>query len=378
MKKFMKKAVSVLLALTVIMSFVLMGTAETKTTYASDAYATIVTGSDFQHSGTEAYDRFGKILGLAKNDCMPTPDSVLIGGDYTMVLLDNARPGISRIRNNLLSVYPDADPSSVACILGNHDNPKDEFAETGFYNMGAFCLYAINENDFPWNQRLRSDKKVKALADDIAACLDEMIENGDKRPVIVMTHVPLHHTDRGSYGDNMYASYIFNVLNEKGKKLDIIFIFGHNHSGDYDDYIGGSVNFMKPGDTIRVPLPDKKGEECYTEETLSFTYTNCGYMGYSDNAQSETSTNALTMGIIQFTYDKLRFIRYDENGVYAVNEVAKLNKGTATEAPEYPALDDKCICHSDNPILKVIWKVWIFMCKIFGAYQFCTCGEAHY
>lgn len=378
MKKFMKKSLAAVLSALMIFSFAATGFAADSSAFADDAYATVITASDFQHSGKEAYNRFGTILDLAISDGMPTADSMLVGGDYTMILFDNAVPGISRIRNTYLNAFPENDPASVVCIQGNHDNTKDEFAETGFYDMGTYCLYVINENDFPWKQSMRKDDGVKAVAADIEKNLDSMIEAGDKRPVIVMTHVPLHHTGRNSYGDNMYASYIFNVLNEKGKSLDIVFIFGHNHSSEYDDYIGGSVNFMAPGDKIRVPFPDKKGADCYSEETLSFTYTNCGYIGYSDNNVTDTSTNVLTLGFIQFTPDKLRFIKYSEDGVFSVNEVEKVNKGTTASAPEYPALDDGCLCHTDNPFLKVIWKIFIFICKIFKANPFCVCGECHY
>lgn len=378
MRKAIKKIVSAILAAIMVMSFAVTSFAKSDSAFVNDAYATVITASDFQQNGKGAYDRFGKILDIAIKDGMPTADSMLVGGDYTMVLFDNAVPGISRIRSTYLNAFPENDPASVVCIQGNHDNPKKEFAETGFYDMGTYCLYVINENDFPWKQSSRKDKGVKAVAEDIEKNLDAMISAGDKRPVIVMTHVPLHHTGRNNYGDNMYSSYIFNVLNEKGKKLDIIFIFGHNHSSKYDDYIGGSVNFMAPGEKIRVPLADKKGADCYTEETLNFTYTNCGYIGYSNNTESETSTSALTLGFIQFTADKLRFIKYSENGVFAVNEVAKVNKGTATKAPQYPALDDNCLCHTDKPVLAVLWKVYISICKILKVNQACVCGEAHY
>ena len=377
MKKMIKRFAAALLTAVMIFSLALAGSAEEKA-FASDAYATIITASDFQHAGNDAYELFGTILGIARKDGMPTADSMLVGGDYTMLLLDNAVPGISKIRRTYLNEFPGNDPASVVCIQGNHDNPKDEFAETGFYNMGAYCLYVINENDFQWKQSMRKPDKVKKVAADIEKNLDNMISTGDKRPVIVMTHVPLHHTGRNSYGDNMYASYIFNVLNEKAKQLDIVFIFGHNHSSAYDDYIGGSVNYMAPGDKIRIPFPDKKGENCYTEETLNFTYTNCGYIGYSDNNVTETSTDVLTLGFIQLTPEKLRFIKYSEDGLYSVNEVAKVNKNSDVKAPEYPATDDGCLCHTDKPVLQILWKVWISICKIFGANKYCVCGGLHY
>lgn len=374
----MKKILCIVMALMIVLSLTIIGSAEKSYPFAKNAYSTILTASDFQSSGKKAYDRFGRVLDKAVADGMPVPDSMLVGGDYTMVLLDNAVPGISRIRNRFLTAFPEADPASVVCIQGNHDNPKKEFAETGFYDMGSYCLYVINEDDFPWKQSQHSDKGVKKIAAELEASLDKMLESGDKRPVIVMTHVPLHHTMRNGGGDNMYSSYIFNVLNEKGKKLDIIFIFGHNHSNECDDYIGGSVNFMKAGDTIRIPFPDKKGEGCYTEETLNFTYTNCGYIGYSDNNVTETSTNILTMGIIQLTTDSIRFIKYSEDGVYSVNDVGKVNRCIEVKEPSYPALDDNCLCHTDVPVLKTIWNVLIFCCKLFGANPYCVCGECHY
>lgn len=376
MKKILKRTLCVILTLALVLGLALVGSA--KNVFDRNAYATIITGSDFQGNASEAYDRFGRIVDVAKNDGMPDAGSMLVGGDYTLVLLDNAVPGISRIRGVFCEKFPNADPQSVVCIQGNHDNPKKEFADTGFYDMGAYCLYVINENDFPWKQSSKSDKKVKAVAADVEAKLEDMIESGDKRPVIVMTHVPLHHTMRNGGGDNMYSSYIFNVLNKKAEKLDIIFIFGHNHSSAYDDYIGGSVNFMKPGDTIRIPFADKKGEDCYTEETLNFTYTNCGYLGYSNNHATETSTDLLTMGIIQLSSHNIRFIKYSEDGLYSINNISRKNSGTDVKTPVYPEMDDRCLCHSDIPVLRNIWKIFIFCCKLFNANRYCVCGECHY
>lgn len=372
----MKKILSLVLALA--LSLGLCVTASAESTFAEDAYATVLTASDFQrYNVNEAYDRFAGILNKAKSDGMPDPDSLLIGGDYTMFLYDNAVPGIAKIRGAYLDAFPQADPASAVFCQGNHDNPKKELTKTGFYNMGAYCLYVINEDDFPWKQSKQSPDGVQALAQDVEKSLDGMIAQGDQRPVIVLTHVPLHHTNRNGYGDNMYAAYLFDVLNEKAKTLDIIFTFGHNHSGTYDDYIGGAVNFLKPGDTIRVPMADKTGEDCYTEQTLRFTYTNCGYVGFSDNTVSETSTNTLTVGVIQFTPDTLRFIKYSEQGVYRVYDVQRVHAGTAVSAPEYPALYDNCPCHSTNPVVKALWNVYVFFCKLFSLNRYCVCGAHH-
>lgn len=322
----MKKLLSIVLCALLLAGLFVPGTAAGR--FDDGAYASVLTGSDFQAYGAEAYERFGKLLTLMKNDGLQTPDSMLVGGDYTKLLFDYAVPGISQIRDQLTAVYPEADPKRVVCIQGNHDNPVSGFTKTGFYDMGVYNLYVINEDDFPWLQGLRPgvELHVKKVAADLEKRLNALINAGDTRPVLVMTHLPLHHSSRVLYSDNLYSSYIFNALNAAGRTLDIVFLFGHQHSGDYDDYIGGAVNFMAPGDTIRVPKAGKPGENAYTEETLTFTYTNCGYIGYTNNNNTETSTDALTLGVIRFTDDEIKVIKYSENGFFRENSVARRNK----------------------------------------------------
>ncbi len=330
MKK-MKKLLSAALCAVLLLSLAVPALAAGP--FGKGEYATIVTGSDFQDLGSAAYERFGRLLRRMREDGMQTPDSMLVGGDYTKLLFDYAVPGMAQIQDQLTSVYPEADPERVVCIQGNHDNPASGFTKTGFYDMGVYCLYAINEDDFPWMQTLRplAVERIRKLGEDIDAKLQGMIGAGDLRPVIVLTHLPLHHTSRTLYGDNRCAAYLFEPLNRAGQKLDIVFLFGHQHSGDYDDYIGGSVNFLAPGETIRVPKKDEMGENAYTNETLNFTYANCGYVGYSDNTESETSTNALTLGAVTLSDKKIRIVKYTEEGLFGFNDVARKNPGAGKE-----------------------------------------------
>ena len=356
----MKRLLCVLLSL-LLAAALLLPAAAAAAPFDDGAYASVLTGSDFQDLGTKAYDRFGRLLARMKEDGLETPDSMLVGGDYTKVLFDYAAPGISQIRMQLTNVYPEADPDSVVCIQGNHDNPEAGFAKTGFYDMGVYCLYVINEDDFAWLQAYRPgyELHVKKVAADLEQKLNAMIAENDLRPVIVLTHLPLHHTDRAYYGDNKYASYYFNVLNEAGRTLDVIFLFGHQHSDAYDDYIGGSVNFMQAGDTIRVPRPDSRGETAYTEETLTFTYANCGYVGYSNNTESDTSTNVLTLGVIRFSENNFRFVKYTEEGFYKSWDVARKNTDGAKERTAAPE-------KQSDPVWKLELDFFTRFFKLFG------------
>ncbi len=312
---------SVILVLSAFVAFAESGA------FAEKAYTNLVTFSDCQSYGPGAFNNFGKVLSVMHDDGMPEPDALLVGGDYSRLLNDYATPGIIQLRDQYTAVYENGNPDDIITAQGNHDSRIAAFYPTGMYDMGTYCFYLINEDDYPWLQFLRTQgkKTVKKTAQNIKNALDAMIANGDTRPVIFITHVPLHHTTRTFGGDNMYASYIFNVINEAAKSLDIIFLFAHNHSGDYDDYIGGSVNFMAPGDTVRIPKPDKFGKDNYSEETLNFTYTNCGYIGYSNNHSTETSTNVLSLGAIRFFADKFVFLKYTEDGLFRQDEVKRMH-----------------------------------------------------
>lgn len=332
MKKIISSAISLILVLAMIFGLAMSGSA--KAGFTNYAYSTVITASDFQGDTPASFERFQRILTLMKNDGLKTPHSVISGGDYSKIWPDYATPGVARVKEAYLAVYPDADEKMVVCTQGNHDFVSSGFTRTGYYDMGTYNLYVINENDFPWNQFLRIPETIKLTANKLNKTLDSLISKGDKRPVIIVTHVPLHHSSRTGGGDNMYSSFLFDVINEAAKKLDIVFIFGHNHSDNYDDYIGGAVNFIPRGGKIRIPLTNKMGDGCYTERTLNFTYTNCGYVGYSGNGTENGSTDKLTVGAIQFTKSYIRFVRYSEDGLFRTDVVSRINPGTLTKAVE--------------------------------------------
>ena len=362
---------SLLLSLTIV--FTAAAVVSESGAFTESAYTDLVTFSDCQSYGPGAFNNFGKILRVMHDDGLPEPDALLVGGDYSRLLNDYASPAIIQLRDQYTSVYENGDPDDIITAQGNHDSRIPAFYPTGMYDMGTYCFYLINEDDYPWLQFLRTQAKktVKKTAQRIKTALDEMIAAGDTRPVIFITHVPLHHTTRTFGGDNYYASYIFDVINEAAKSLDIIFLFAHNHSGDFDDYIGGSVNFMAPGDTIRIPVAKKLGNDSYTEKTLNFTYTNCGYVGYSRNNNTETSTNALTLGAIRFFENKLVFLKYSEDGLFCQNEVQRIHPATASDMAQEAttsALKRNCedIWNFEKQILEPIVRFYVKICALLG------------
>lgn len=170
---------------------------------------------------------------------------------------------------------------------------------------------------FPWMQggANGADTANKATVQKTAAQLETylkgLVDAKDDRPVFITSHIPLHYSHRSNSGmnyDNTYAKLIFDVLNKYGEKLDIIFLFGHNHSNNYDDYIGGAAIYLPVGETIYIPV--EKTVNKYEPKTLNFTYMNGGYIGYY-NGKCETQQSS---AVIEIYENRIEIARYDADG----------------------------------------------------------------
>lgn len=323
---YFKKSISLILSLIIALSSMplwsVSGFAK-----APDAYATIFTASDFQSDS--CYSNLKGMMNSAIADGITaTPDAFIFGGDYTAGSED-PEIQVPKVTETVLAVYPGYDENNLIYTQGNHDSADSVLTPTGFYEFDNFVVYSINEDNFKSGQSGTAGygEAVQSLAKTVAVKLENLVKTGDNRPVFISTHVPLHHSSRGSYGDNLYSKYLFDVLNEYGEKLDIIFLFGHNHSSSYDDYIGGAVNYIAKGEKIRIPVPDttQQGAAGYTDETLNFTYMNHGYVGYSNNSSSSTSTNTLTMGAFELCPVTIEISRYSTTGVYTTETIDRIN-----------------------------------------------------
>ncbi len=253
---------------------------------------------------------------------------------------------IQYIKDTLNAYWPEL--SDFHFAQGNHDGSQHigtVIDPTGAYEYDDFVLYQINEDDFPWWQAgymTYSDEdvcleKINATTATLAAYLDELIAKEDQRVIFIYTHVPLHWSSRTTtanswWSDNIHADILFNMINEKAEKLDIVFLYGHNHSENYAEAYpdGGSVNFFAPGDTIRIPNGQVAASGNYTEETIKFTYLNAGYVG---KIAAGFVPATATASVITVTPEKVLFTRYSDEGHYegSDRELIRNNRG------EYPA-----------------------------------------
>ena len=308
--------------------------------------AVIFCASDYQEEpGLEAPSaNLAAILDAAVSGI----NGFIMCGDYT----NDARlydyqlspdESISEIRGIVREKAPDVSEDSMIFIQGNHDAMTDEISSSGLHEFDDYLVYVLNtQNDFPWKQGKTAGalSKVKASSEALRACLTELADRGETRPVIIAGHVPLHFTARTSSrhttGDNMYSSLIFDVVNEAGKDLDIIYLFGHNHSKGWDCYMGGSSVMRKAGDSVLIPELNETSvtTDKYTEETLTFTYMNAGYTGYYMNCGPEelnkgtwkeydAADTALTGTVIEIYGDRVEISRYAADGLHDLSSAGE-------------------------------------------------------
>lgn len=162
------------------------------------------------------------------------------------------------------------------------------------------------------------ESTVAATAQRLGDCMDALADAGEMRPILILCHVPLHYSSRYSGGDNPYASLIFSELNEAAEELNVLFFFGHNHSGasaDYEAGWGGAVNFVARGQTLDVNSPEH-GAAGTNRQTLNFTYMNAGYVGYSTSATNDTRT----VSVLSVYDNRVVVSRYDAKGEYTAAE----------------------------------------------------------
>ena len=125
-------------------------------------------------------------------------------------------------------------------------------------------------------------------------------------------------------------------MKDAAGSLDIVYLYGHNHSKGWDCYMGGSSVFKAPGDTILIPKFNeyKIDTDTYSEETLNFTYLNAGYTGYymncapsqydeGDPEKYAAADMTLTGTVMEIYPDKIVVTRYDANGPHVLGHAGE-------------------------------------------------------
>ena len=247
----LKKLLSIILAMTMMVSMVPMSAV------AADAGRT----ADTIFFATDRHEETSKLKSLL--DALAyEPGLVVLGGDH----VNNTNKGsLASITAEIQSVYPGVqtfytyaahDPN----VSEDSSNPY-AFARTGeVYEGTNYYVYGVDQNDM---QSSSSAATASANFVNWAATSDS------GKVIFVMCHMPIHKRRN----DNAGGATWMNALNEAGQTRDIVFLWGHNHTGE--STADTSVYFVARGGSL-TPQGGSTG-------TINFTYMNAGYIknGYA-------------------------------------------------------------------------------------------------
>lgn len=312
-----KKLLALLLALVMMLSLL-----PTSVLATGSEPTVVIAGSDFQNpSGDTAGAQTVKnILTQMQSAGYTEADGFLFCGDYNY-RYDTTAAGL-QVHIDALDAAVSEKYSSIAAgnrvhVQGNHDQVPagtGGLAQSGANDptgdsAGKYGVFVINEDDYMWNNS--NETTIRNTAANLNTYLDTKAADGFDKPIFVVSHLPLHYSMRTKNdGDGMYANYIFDVLNKAGAAgLNIIFLYGHDHSNGWDDYLGGSCVYLAKGDKINIA---QASQTAFKEKTLNFTYMNAGFTGYYENHNGADDT--LTMTVFKITGDTVQVERYDANG----------------------------------------------------------------
>ena len=311
MKRF-RKVLAVWLSVLMVLGLF----AATLTVSAVEDETIIIALSDYQPKDSQGPARLNELVTALKNNGISNADRLLMTGDYNSTgdygqtsSIPLSQSGIATVKDAFKTVVDEED---MMFIQGNHDLAAVEgLVKEGNHDpaYGDYGVYVIDEDNYAeWGSY--NAASVEALK----KYLDEKVESGWNKPIFILNHIPLHWSNRtlkdGS-GTNGYK--FFNVINEAGAKgLNIFYLFGHNHSSGYDDFIGGSCIFLKKGDPIEICQGSKYDGKT---EILNFTYMNAGYTGYYSTGSNDAE-GTLTVSVFRIRNNEVHITRYSANGQY--------------------------------------------------------------
>lgn len=265
---------------------------------------------------------------------------------------------MSQVKKIVRSKWDNLTDNEMILVQGNHD-PADTkgLAKTGPLEYKDFIVYVINEDDYPSKQ---GDSSVRSIVEkttnDLIIWLEQKEKAGETRPIFIATHTGLHYDIDRADGNNQYAYILFDAINEAAKKLDIIFLFGHNHTNG-DELVGGSLTCYTKGDKIGVCTENSIAKRSGSYTVLNFTYMNYGYVGYIGDIYNNPSTEdpINTLAVTEWSlYDNhIDVKRYNSDGVITEKSVSlrKDHQDVLNYDPQY-TLSYQTVTHPLIPVIR--------------------------
>ena len=315
----MKRIFALGVTLLLLLSAVPAVSVSAEQTVATEEDVILLAGSDFQVGN--ATHQIEKIFSVLEIHGLKKADGAFFVGDYTAEKRESNTSAKSI--EVLKELYQPIVGDNMLFTQGNHDHVDTVgLAKDGNNDpaSGKYGVFVINENQrMEYNDDTCYEDTLEA-ANALKAYLDEKAAEGFTKPIFVLNHIGLHWGNRTIIQGAAYHGYLLvDVLNEAGAKgLNIIYLYGHNHSGGYDDWLGGGAVYFKKGDQIPVSMGSKKKADA-KNYTINFTYMNAGYIGYYSTTEPTTDAT-VTMSVFLIRGDEVIITRYDSEINLAKNK----------------------------------------------------------
>lgn len=312
--KRLNRAVSFILALIMVLSL-----APASAFAAGEDTVYVLAASDFQHpnGNTAGADVVKKLGTVIKNAGFTEFDGYLHAGDYVFSshnVQSDTETGIKDMMSAVSSVFPSITYDNTVLVQGNHDYATSLLSPSGKNDTDDYGVYVIHEDEYMDTNNVEST--IKTTGEKLEDYLQDKLSMGYEKPIFVISHLPLHYGSRTARnGDAKYAHYLFDPMNEAGKKgLNIIYLYGHNHAYGYDNYLGGYAVYLPKGDEINIAVSGSTSS--FTSEELNFTYMNAGFTGYHCDVGYQTvNPERLSMTVFAITGNQVEVRRYNQDGL---------------------------------------------------------------
>ena len=191
---------------------------------------------------------------------------------------------------------------------GNHEFYNGNFSTTTnalknsyvIGDVGAsgdnYIIYCLGTDNWNNNQDNYPQTQIDELISDLSVL-------GNDKPIIILTHYPLHYF-RGTYNRqttnaNLVIDALNNAVNNNGQK--IVLLWGHNHTVSDTHY----DQIYEPGDSIEYASGSSK--------TINFYYGAAGCMSDSEYGSGSAFVKGKGLVITINNKNQLSFTYYDAN-----------------------------------------------------------------
>ena len=244
--------------------------------FASDAH--------YHDSPSTPLANLQEVVGWAHNDLGISCERAALVGDSTP-----SASYLSTLRTQLASVSTNGD---AIFTQGNHDCSQvagnGPVAVSGNEN---YQLFTISWDQFPtYEDPMNNPLRTYLEARDFSVARNKV--------QFVLTHYPLHSSQFPDW--NPAAQGILAVLQEFGRHIDLVVLWGHDHR--HTDQDTGIPMIVKPGEVINIHGQDRR---------LDFAYLNAGYIT-PPTTPSNLQPTATVIGVDRHSIEIWRR-NYDES-----------------------------------------------------------------